>query len=196
MSDCKPDVNAFLEHVETRLSMCGGRLVMQAVDYLEDQGCSGFWDDTRRELYVAVARGDWLTILAHEVGHVEQFMQKRWVDSRPHGNFEQWLSKKIELSPRRLLSDVRAVQRCERDAEAHGISLLRRFNLGNVSDYTRHANVYVWSYEIARRTRAWPKRKAIVGAEHLSPARLLSDRDLGHVPSTLESVLASAAIIR
>lgn len=190
------DVGAFLEHVETRLSMCSGRLIMRATSYLEEHACCGFWDDTRRELYVAVARPDWLAILAHEVGHVEQFLANRWIDSTPHGNVDEWLSKKIELSPRRLLSSVRAVQRCERDAEMHGIALMRRFNLGNLGDYARHANVYVWSYEIARRTRLWPNRKAIVGAERLAPARLLSERDLGRVPSALESVLASAAIVR
>lgn len=147
----------------------------------------GYFDDKRRFLFVSVAESDWLTTLAHEFGHLLQWTEGRFgftprsedVDAR----FEEWLDgKHPRYSARRVLRLVRAIQRCELDAERRAIRLARRWRLTTDFDAViKSANANVWRYEVARQIRTWPSNTDETMESQL-PARLMSVRMIGKPP--------------
>jgi len=124
--------------------------------------CSGYFDSGSKELVVAVARPDWLSILAHEYAHMQQWVEGEFVeDDDSFHKFDQWVAGKMELEDDELTRCVRLIQRCELDAEKRAVEYLRRYRLRkDLADYRRRANAYVLFYEVARRHRRWSDKES------------------------------------
>ena len=144
----------------------------------------GHFDDERREVMIQAHEPGWLTTLAHEMGHMEQW----WSDSADwralqdgdYALFDDWLAGRKGLGPRQILAVVRRIQRLELDAERRACRHIRDFKLGGLEAYIQGANCYVWQYEAARRWRCWVNRSHTLISR--MPKRLMSRRKVGALP--------------
>jgi hypothetical protein len=145
-----------------------------------------FHEGTRR-LAVAIGDPDWSGVLAHELGHVEQLIEKTFAKIGPAQDvFDKHIHGHPQ-PPRTLLRATRALQRMEMDAERHALRLIHEFNLPvDVLRYVKSANAYVLGFEWARRHGRWPN-----SAWPLCPAKLISERQFGRLTPELESAMGS-----
>ncbi len=177
----------FVDFVRAQCAAHGIRFHLGAT---RRSGNVGYFDDKRKFLFVAADEADWLTTLAHEYGHMTQWIEGRFgwdpraedADSR----FEEWLvGKHPDYSARRVLRLVRAIQRCELDAERRALHLARRWHLTpDVIALARSGNANVWRYEVARQISTWPKNADATIEEKL-PDRLMSVRMIGKPPTVM-----------
>ena len=181
-----PAESQLIEHALSRLQPLEGRIELVPADYIDDDTTIGEWDEGELTLRVAMNGRDWAQILAHEIGHVEQTLQGQFADFSHWDTFEAWL-KGLRVAPRRLLTSVRYIQKCELDAERRGLRLVKAFGLGSTEHYIARANAYLWKYEVARRLGRWPN---VVGAGIVGPKRLMTVQQLGKVPQDVESLMA------
>lgn len=177
---------ALIEHALERLEVVSGSLELVPTTHL-DRFSIGYFHERSRRVVVAVGRDMWPATLAHELGHVEQMIAGEYAAAWPWHVFGEHLARR-PTKPRRLLSAVRTMQRCEHDAERHALALIRAFGLEvDREEYARQANGYLWKHEVARRTGFWSG--AAVYA--LCPSRLIPLSEIGRVPPNVESVLAA-----
>lgn len=182
-----PAESQLIEHALSRLQPLGASLVLVPDEYVDEEGTNlGEWDEEEMALRVAMSTRDWAQILAHEVGHVEQTLKGQFSESQHWDTFQGWLSG-LRVSPRRLLTATRYIQRCELDAERSGLKLVKALGLGDPECYASRANAYLWKYEMARRLGRWPD---IIGAGIVGPRRLITVQQLGRVPPEIESLMA------
>lgn len=187
------DLLKFLTWVQGECAGAGVKLRLEA-QKRNKAGDLGYFNEESKTLYVACLGPDWAMTLAHEMSHVQQALEKHplWAKADSH-DFEEWLSGKKRMNLLRAKSLCRAVQRLELDAERRTVALARRWGLtDDLPAYIRAANRYVWSHELSRVNRAWPKwetgkmptewAKGILA--HL-PDRLMKVRDIAHPPEIL-----------
>lgn len=79
--------------------------------------CLGYFDQESRVLAVAVTHPDWLTTLAHEYAHLQQYLEN---------------SKLTGLN-------------CEADAERRALTYITTYNLESAQTYIPKANGYLFS---------------------------------------------------
>lgn len=182
-----PAESQLIEHALSRLQPLEASLQLIPADYVDPETTTiGEWDEAELVLRVATNSRDWAQILAHEIGHVEQTLQGQFTEYHHWDTFEAWL-KATRVSPRRLLTSVRYIQKCELDAERRGLRLVKALGLGSADSYIARANAYVWKYEMSRRLGKWPD---VVGAGIIGPRRLMTTQQLGKVPPEVESLMA------
>lgn len=178
------DASPFLEHAQKRCAAVDVRLVLLSRQWTT-AGDSGEFDDKRRRLVVCVNDGNWLTTLAHELGHLEQWASGSALfksDDKSDEDFDAWLHGKRIMSTRTLQRITRKIQRCELDAERRAVRYIRQFDLrDDVPSYIRAANFYVWQYEAARRLGRWVEATDARVA-HM-PDRLMRVADIGKPPA-------------
>jgi hypothetical protein len=177
---------ALVDYAMDRLAAVSGDLVLAPTHRIRAINLGEFEEDSRR-LTVAVSAPDWSGVLAHELGHVEQFLDKRYAKAGDHQHrFDKYLAGQ-EVKPRALLSSVRYLQRMELDAERHAVCLIDRFALPvDRLRYIKSANAYVLAFEWARRHGRWPG-----SAWPLCHHRLITERDLGRLSPEVESAMGS-----
>ncbi len=190
----KRDALAFLDHARGECAAAGVSLRLEARPEARG-GFVGSFCDERRVLHVCVERADWLGVLAHELSHLRQFIERpaffRGAIAEVN-TFESWVLGKLpRLKARRLRTITRAIQRLELDAERRALKMIRTFNLlDDVSGYVRKANFYVWQHEIARRVGKWPRYGiALGGVIGLLPERLMRVEEVGRAPEVMEQNL-------
>jgi hypothetical protein len=120
------------------------------------------WPDKTIDI-AAKGRSSFQTFV-HEYAHLEQSLAGMWIDreeDKKWTTFDAWIAHVINPRPARLEECVRTIQACERDAERRVLHYAKKegFPTINIERYTRGANVYIKTYEAARRTRKWPKRQ-------------------------------------
>ena len=170
-----------------RLSVVSGSLVLAPAQRVGGLTV-GVYDCTERNLTIAVGNPQWLGVLAHEIGHVEQEIEGLYPSGASWVIFDRWLEKPTTtIAPRTLLRAVREIQHCEHDAERRALRLIRDMKLPvDPWEYARQANAYLWGHEFARLYRRWPSTGSA-----LCPARLVPLRALRSVPPAVASAFGS-----
>ncbi len=181
-----------LDRVRRVTERLGIKLIMQGSEYLDGGNFVGYFDDDKRELAVALGRGDWLYTLAHEYCHMLQWAEDLFgADTNKACDlFEKWMDGKLEADPANVRQWVQEIVACELDCERRTVSLLTEEGLlQDRSDYIRKANVYAYQYELAARTRKWvkgftvdPEAVKLVTDQFIEPARV------EQVPPALEDL--------
>lgn len=127
---------------------------------------SGFFVD-RPQARLAVAIGkpyeEWLPILVHEACHMDQWIEKSpaWLNVFVEGReavdwIDEWVDRKIELSPERLADCVERARTVELDCEKRAVAAILAYDLPiDVPAYIQKANAYVLFYNHLAKVRRW-----------------------------------------
>jgi hypothetical protein len=162
-------VKAFLKHIRSECKRHKIKLNLVKSRYVvtSNTKCNGYFDDTERELAVAWGQPEEkrLRILAHEYGHMTQWVDKARVwTSVKEKNYdiellvEMWVDGVIELNEGMLLDYINRARGVELDCERRTARLLKRFNLPiSVDRYIQNANAYVWFWTYMGMRRRWYK---------------------------------------
>jgi hypothetical protein len=183
------DVLKFLTYVQGVCASAGVRLRLESKKR-NKSGDLGFFNEDTRVLYVAVANDNWPMILAHELGHLQQFVAGHplWKEAATH-HFEEWLAGKKRIPGPKLLSLTRAIQRLELDAERRALVMARKWGLTeDRGGYAQRANFYILCHEVARITGIWPTADKLPHYEALvasMPSHLVNRKLLGKLPPTM-----------
>ena len=133
---------------------------------------SGYFCSNTDTLFVAGLADDWLSIMAHETCHRDQYTEQvpLWnkkieLDGEKHDPLNimhEWLDGIIELKPRKLKEVLRACLNIELDCEIRAAKKINKFYLPiNLKEYIQKANAYVYFYLSLEYTRKWyPKNKS------------------------------------
>lgn len=184
-----PAAALLIDHAIDRLAVVSGSLLLMPSAKVGD--ARGVWDEPAMTLKVAMGDPDWPLVLAHEIGHVEQTIEKLSFPSSAWWTFNRWTdTNATDIPPRRLLAATRTIQRCEHDAERRAIELIKAYGLGDVAEYARQANADLWRYEFARLSRRWPM---LNGAPTLCPPKLIRESAFSKIPDNVASVLGMPA---
>ena len=158
-------VAQFLNLIEKEAHNFGAEVLYHSKRFIKvspNMHVSGFWDGDAKQINVAVYCDEWLTILAHEFGHLCQQREKKFIDTattNAYIYFDEWLLGERELSKKRLDDVCELIQICELDCEKRALKLIKKFNLySSDSLYIQKANSYVLGYEAAKVSRKWFKR--------------------------------------
>ncbi len=187
------DVGAFLDVVRGECAAAGVKLNLSAKSFAKDE--IGSFDHETKVLSVCVSRKDWLGVLAHELGHLRQWIERRtWFESgvdTAYTVFDDWLSgKQPRISRVKLLSACRTVQKVEHDAERRAIKMIRTYKIvDDVDAHIRDANLYVWNFEVAYRCGTWPHyNEALSTVQAQMPTSLMRLNMIGKPPALLEAL--------
>lgn len=146
-------------------------------------GWHGYTDPNRRRITVMVGEPTWLVVLAHELEHLRQHVRD---DPRYWAADERTLKR---LGPLHMRSGFPARTKAfeascvasaqiEHDAERRAIADAKRYGLlpnrVALSQYTREANLYVWSHYVLRSTGVWLLDADQDDLSHRLPDRLLT----------------------
>lgn len=152
----------FVRYVRAECKKHGVRCVFKNKPYLTINkiACSGYFDETRSILVVAVDRPDWVEILVHEYSHVTQWVDncKEWRRMERYKScvkMDEWLEGKQIKNPHFHLTVMRDL---ELDNEKRAVNLIKQFGLDttiNVEKYIQKANAYVSFYNYLKYTRRW-----------------------------------------
>jgi len=147
------------------------------------RGDLGEFDPGKKHLMVAAQHPDWLYVLAHEAGHMEQWVTNHptWYPGRDDfGTLDLWLRHKKEYDGREFIHAIRRIQKCEHYAEKYAMKQLRRIRHPDIGRLNQVANFGLWRFEHLRQTRTWldqtPERVAAM------PKRLISVSRMARLP--------------
>lgn len=180
-------VTPFLEYAQKRCGDYGVSLVL-VPRRTTKFGDYGEFDDVKKRMVVCVNDPGWLTTLAHELGHMDQWLENTpaWAgaasaESDAYTAFDDWIVRGKKTAGPALQSLVRRIQRCELDAERRALRLIRKYGLADPKAYAQVANFHVWQYEAARRFGRW----VVAPVEYSSeiPDRLMRIADIGKLPA-------------
>lgn len=182
-----PSESRLVTYAMDRLAVVSGELTLTPTTSIGGNNIGQFDEDSRK-LMVAVGLPDWCGVLAHELGHVEQFIDGRFPDGTAWSIVDSWLEDNQAVNTKVLNESINYIQRCEHDAERHAIRLCRSFKLPlDMPDYIRKANAYLWAWEGARRYGRWPAS----AVSTLCPPRLIPLKALSVLPQEVESAYGS-----
>jgi len=179
-----------LSYVDLVRAECAEHGVRFVVDGAAAGEHYGYFDNEPRSgvpiLYVAANEPHWLVTLAHERGHMRQWIENRFGFRKGTEDadalFAKWLAgHRDAFSPRKLIHIVRAIQRGEHDAERRCLRDVRDWHLArDLGAVAAHANLNVWRYEIARRVGSWPEESDALIAQ--MPRRLMRASEIAKPP--------------
>ena len=151
----------FIEFVKTECKKHNFKCSLRNVKYVKlskEIRCSGWFDETDRELVVSMNRPDWIEILAHEYSHLTQYVDKipLWQKSIESLNkVDEWFEGKKIRNIDRHLGYCRDL---ELDNEKRTVKLIKKFKLSvDLDNYVRKANSYVQFYNYLKISRRWCK---------------------------------------
>lgn len=161
----------YIKHVKQLCKQHGVKLTLANVRKVSDTGeGNGFFNDLPAELAVAMKqpKGEWLAVLIHEVGHLEQWINFSkgkevglWMKGEKQGQdvyalLDKWTEKKITLNRRQVLDLVRRIVAIELDCERKALRNINKHKLPiDPIKYTQQAYAYLFSYFIVAETRQW-----------------------------------------
>jgi len=156
-----PNVERFIGHVISELLANGFYITLSNESKVDE--VNGYFDARRESKDFGVALGNAFTtglgIFAHEYGHFLQWKDKQSIWYSYPDNvklFFDWLNIDDDKITDRI---VHGTQMVELDCEKRVIKIIKEFNLPiNIKKYCRASNAYIWSYQVIKRTRKWPKK--------------------------------------
>lgn len=149
----------FLHYVKGKCKKHGIKLVLREVSYLRLDGnvkCSGYFDDDKKVLAVAMKSSLALEILVHEFGHLTQYLE----NCEPWKNLGNSLDKTFDWlagkNVRQINNSIDKARDMELDNEKRSVQIIKDFNLNiDIDWYIKRANSYVYFYNWMKTTRRW-----------------------------------------
>lgn len=152
---------AFIQHVKDECKKYGVKCKLRPTKYVKMDGnvkCSGWFDEEVPELVVAMNRPDSIEILAHEYGHLTQWVDdipiwKEAIKSLP--KVWGWLDG---TNVRNIEKHIGVSRDLELDNEKRAVKIIKKFELKvDLEHYVKKANAYVQFYNWMLKTRKWSK---------------------------------------
>jgi len=149
----------FLYYLKGKCKKHGIKLSLRDVNYLKLSGnikCSGYFDDSQKQLAVAMKSPIALEILVHEFGHLTQYVDncptwKNLGDSLD--KLDSWLTGKNIKNPD---MHINAVRQLELDNEKRAVDIIKSFGLKiDIPKYIAKANSYIYFYNWLKVSRKW-----------------------------------------
>lgn len=165
------NVDQFIEHVKAECKANNIKLKLKQSDYVvatKSIKCSGYFDETNRELVVAKKNPQWLEILVHEYGHLTQWKEncREWRNLGDSiDKLDDWLQGK---EVKNIKTAIARVRNLELDNEKRAVKIMKNWNLPiDTKVYTQKANAYVAFYNWMYFTRRWcsPKNSPVRNPE-------------------------------
>jgi len=154
---------AFIQFVKDECKTYGVKCSLRPSKYVKMDGnvkCSGWFDEEAPELVVAMNRADWIEILAHEYGHLTQWVEQVPIWKKAEvslGKVWDWLDGK---NCRTIGKHIGVARDLELDNEKRSVALIKKWQFDiDVDEYTRKANAYVLFYNYLYHTRRWSDPK-------------------------------------
>lgn len=120
----------------------------------------GYFQDLSRThgiLACATKNPEYLNLLVHEFGHMEQWIENTqiWKDACGVGDIDEWLLGK---DINNIEDKIDKAKFMELDCEKRAIKNIIKYQLPiNITEYTKKANSYILFYEYLKQTRKWCK---------------------------------------
>ena len=149
----------FIKYVKGECKKYGVKCDLRNTKYVKLSGnikCSGYFDEDQPALVCSMNRPDALEILAHEFGHLTQWVEqidiwKKCMVSMPL--VDEWLAGKDIPNIKKHLAVTRDL---ELDNEKRAVKIIKKFDLDiDIDNYIRKANAYVFFYTRLLATRRW-----------------------------------------
>jgi len=154
---------AFIQFVKDECKTYGVKCSLRPSKYVKMDGnvkCSGWFDEEVPELVVAMNRPDWIEILAHEYGHLTQWVEQVPIWKKAEvslGKVWEWLDGK---NCRTIEKHIAVARDLELDNEKRAVKIIKKFELKvDLVHYVKKANAYVQFYNWMLVTRKWSKPK-------------------------------------
>ena len=189
-----PSISNFIDHVKSECDHYHIKCDLRNTTYVKISDsikASGYFDESVPTLVCSMKRKDSIEILAHEYGHLTQ-----WVD-----NISLW--KAVEVSMPKLdswlggkevldIADHIAVCRdLELDNEKRTIEIIKKFKLPiDLADYRKKANSYVMFYNYMLISRRWctPKNSPYSNKRIIEAMPAKFSMDYTKLPKRIEKI--------
>jgi len=120
--------------------------------------CSGYFDEKSLVVATGDSQENWLPILIHESGHLDQYIEKIsiWQDGESSiDSIDAWLKGK-PLHNRDIVKCFKSVIKLELDCEKRTIKKIKKYKLDiDKNLYIQKANAYLFSYWATFRNKKW-----------------------------------------
>ena len=135
----------------------------QGVEY-SDGGflCNGYFDGDTRVLACALGKdvSQWLIILLHESGHMDQWIEQvpEWTENPGMENLDKWLTGDDNVTEEDLDNEIYYSMACEIDCEKRTVEKIKKWGLEHLIDieeYIQKSNAYILFYLWMRMRRRW-----------------------------------------
>lgn len=150
---------AFIKFVRNECNKYGVKCSLRSTKYVmmdDNVKCSGYFDEGVPELVVAVNRPDWIEILAHEYGHLTQWVEGIEIWETAEISLPKvwgWLGGKRVVNIQKHISVARDL---ELDNEKRAVKIIKKFKLNvDLKHYVKKANAYVHFYNWMLLSRKW-----------------------------------------
>ena len=156
----------FINYIQSECKRNKIRLSLAPVKYIYVDGdvCFGSFDKSTRSLNVSIKNDSWIEVLAHEFGHVQQFLEDSDLIGSDFddaaGVFGDHLAGKT-IEPGLLLESAQKVVLCEIDAEIRALGYLTSFGISEGLPYIEQANAYIFGHAYAVQHGRWQKAKTV-----------------------------------
>jgi hypothetical protein len=149
----------FIKYVKAECKKYGIKCDLRRTKYVRLPGkvkCSGYFDDQNMELVCSMNRKDSLEILAHEFGHLTQWVDQTSLWKKADVSIpkvDEWLMGEDVPDIKKHLAVSRDL---ELDNEKRTVKIIKKFGLDiDVDEYIKKANCYVHFYNRMLATRKW-----------------------------------------
>jgi hypothetical protein len=185
------DLASFIRYVEGECAYAGVRFRLEARKR-NRAGELGFFNEDDKILFACGIGDEWPMVLAHELSHLHQWHEKKfvWPEDRYNAMLE-WCAGTKRMTAAKALQWTRDLQLMELDAERRTLKLARTFHLSDDPvKYIQGANMYVWKYEVARQLQRWPKYTDAVDPTVLGamPTKLMPPSQIANPPELMLSL--------
>jgi hypothetical protein len=188
----------FIELIRLHASAYDVKVVLHDKPFIMCDGLkvSGYFDNGRLSLHVALKNPIWFEILVHEYGHFRQWIEfcKVWAKyEREVKKWDDWVIKKAEMSKERIDREFKIVRNLELDCEKRSVELIKQFNLPiDVKNYIKGANTYIYFYAFVRKNRKWYNKKSPYKVKEIfdmMPAKFLEPHEYNTMPKGYEEAV-------
>jgi hypothetical protein len=184
----------FVKYVKSECKKYGVKCDLRKTKYVIVSGnmkCSGYFDEQAPVLVCSMNRPDWIEILAHEFGHLTQ-----WIDNIPLWKkadesiplLDNWLSGEEVPNIKKHLGVCRDL---ELDNEKRTVKIIKKFGLDiDVDKYIKKANAYVFFYNRLLATRKWctPDNSPYTNKKVIASMPRYFRADYSYTPKKIEKV--------
>lgn len=184
----------FIKYVKQECKKYGVKCDLRKTKYVRISGnitCSGYFDEDGPALVCSMNRSDSLEILAHEFGHLTQWVEqidlwKKCMKSMPL--LDEWLAGEDVPNIKKHLAASRDL---ELDNEKRAVKIIKKFDLDiNIDNYIKKANAYVFFYTRLLATRKWatPKNSPYSNKRVIDAMPKYFRKDYSSIPKRIEKI--------
>ena len=154
--------------------------------YYDSTYCSGYFCPVDRSITVATRTTDWIEVLAHELGHAQQFVDNDFDENSDDDQIWGLHMSGIDISDEELKQALKKILDLEADAEHKAMETLTNFGICEADEYAKKANAHLHAYIYAYYTKTFPYGYSSIPLARFSP-------EISHDPfSTWKNWMMSA----